>query len=139
MTRCSSLAGVLLLALTGCFSDRPDLDFGDVHGRVTLNGQPLSDATVRFQPESGRASFGQTDANGEYALAFMGEPWGAIVGSHSVAITTENMIEDPVTGQSKFIREYLPPKYHAATTLSAQVEPGENEINFELVDSKKRK
>ncbi|MCC9609274.1 carboxypeptidase-like regulatory domain-containing protein [Blastopirellula sp. JC732] len=128
-----------IVAVVGCYSNKPDLDFGEVQGKVTLNGKPLQNAKVRFQPEVGRPSYGATDADGEYTLYFMGEPWGALVGANSVAITTENMIEDQNTGETKFIREFLPKKYHAETTLTAQVQPGANRFDFDLVDEKKRK
>lgn len=128
-----------MVGLVGCFSNKPDLDFGEVNGKVTLNGEPLSDATVRFQPEFGRPSYGRTNQSGEYTMLYMGEAWGALVGNNSVAITTENQIEDQITGKTSFVREFLPKKYHSETTLSAQVEPGENRFDFALADSKKRK
>ena len=121
-----------LVALTGCFSQRPDLDFGEVQGTVTYEGKPLPNATVKFQPQEGRPSYGKTDESGHYSLLFMGEDWGAIVGDHQVAITTEDRIENPETGESSWQKEILPRKYHAQTELTAAVEPGENEINFDL-------
>ena len=122
----------VLLTLTGCFSQRPDLDFGEVQGTVTYEGQPLPNATVKFQPQEGRPSYGKTDDSGHYSLLFMGEDWGAIVGDHEVAITTEDRIENRETGESSWQKEILPRKYHAQTELTATVEPGENEINFDL-------
>ena len=130
----------LLLALTttlGCFGGRPDLDFGNVSGKVTLQGEPLADATVRFQPTTGRPSYGKTNENGEYSLNFMGKEWGAIVGDHQVAITTEDRIENPETGESRWQSEILPPKYNKQSELTAVVEPGENQIDFTLDEMKK--
>ncbi|EAQ79965.1 hypothetical protein [Blastopirellula marina] len=134
-----AVALICAVTLLGCFSNKPDLEFGEVRGTVTLNGKALPYATVRFQPEIGRPSYGRTDEAGSYTLLFRGEPWGALVGNNTVAITTEDQIEDPTTGKFKFIREYLPKKYHAQTTLNAQVEPGQNRFDFALVDPKKRK
>ncbi|MEW4561232.1 carboxypeptidase-like regulatory domain-containing protein [Bremerella sp. JC770] len=128
---------VVLAAVAGCFSDRPDLDFGDVHGKVMLQGQPLANATVCFQPETGRPSYGRTDETGAYSLQYMGRPWGALVGKHTVSITTENRTENPDTGESHWQPEILPPKYHTQTELSAVVEAGENEIDFTLDEMKK--
>lgn len=136
-TRIVALLG--LISLVGCFSNKPDLNFGEVQGTVTLNGQPLPHATVCFEPEVGRPSYGQTDEAGEYTLLFMGEPWGALVGENRVVITTENLVENKETGESKFIREYLPKKYHSESILTAQVQSGPNRFDFDLVDAKKRK
>jgi hypothetical protein len=68
-----------------------------VSGRVTLNGQPLSGASVSFQPVSPRenerpaasGSAGKTDADGHFTLRLI-EPDrpGALVGKHTVVITT---------------------------------------------------
>ncbi|MBA2118011.1 carboxypeptidase regulatory-like domain-containing protein [Bremerella alba] len=130
----------MLVALTttlGCFGGRPDLEFGNAHGKVILQGAPLADATVRFQPESGRPSYGKTNQQGEYTLNFMGREWGALVGNHQVAITTEDRIENPENGESRWQKEILPPKYNAQTELTAVVDPGENEINFTLDEMKK--
>lgn len=130
----------MLVALTttlGCFGGRPDLDFGNVHGKVILQGKPLADATVCFQPESGRPSYGKTNQAGEYKLNFMGKEWGALVGNHQVAITTEDRIENQETGESRWQPEILPPKYNSQTELTAVVEPGENVIDFTLDEMKK--
>jgi len=135
---CKRVAGlVVLAAIAGCFSDRPDLDFGDVHGKVVLQGEPLANATVCFQPARGRPSYGRTDEAGEYSLQYMGRPWGALVGNHTVSITTEDRTENPETGESHWQPEILPLKYHRQTELSAVVEPGENEIDFTLIEMKK--
>ncbi|PQO27158.1 carboxypeptidase regulatory-like domain-containing protein [Blastopirellula marina] len=134
-----NLLALLCLATTlGCFGSGSDLQFGEVQGKVTLEGKPLPYATVRFQPTNGRPSYGKTDESGEYALKFKGQEVGALVGQHSVAITTEDRIENPETGESRWQKEILPPKYNSETTLSAVVEPGENVFNFDLDERKKK-
>ena len=63
-----------------------------VEGVVTLNGQPLVDATVTFTPTQAASdmnltSFGRTDNEGKYSLETMMEgKRGALVGKHSVRI-----------------------------------------------------
>ena len=61
---CASL--VIALSLTGCGSDGPER--GVVTGKVTLNGDPLPNADVEFQPEEGSPSYGMTDEKGRYDL-----------------------------------------------------------------------
>ena len=63
-------------------------------------------------------------AEGNYEMIYIRDIKGASVGGHVVRITTEN--------HDAGIPEKLPPQYHAETTLKAEVQPGSNEINFEL-------
>lgn len=126
-------------ALIGC-SDKPaGIQFGKVKGVVTLDGEPLPEALVVFQPAEGRPSFGRTDSAGVYSLLYKGKDWGAVIGSHEVKITTENRFENEETGEVRVVKEMLPAVYHRNTTLSAVVEPGDNMIDFALEKSPSRK
>jgi hypothetical protein len=117
-----ALASLICIVLLGCGQgDRPPL--GTVKGVVTLDGKPLADAAVRFLPITPvRASMSMTDSNGRYELIYIRDIMGAAVGEHRVEITTE----------SAGTAEKLPAQYHSKTTLTAKVEPGVNEINFDL-------
>jgi len=114
-----------MLAWTGCGGNRPDL--ATVHGRITLNGQPLPQAQVRFDPvDAVRGSTGGTDQSGQYKLSYLRGDQGAAIGEHRVTIL-------------KFLpdgRQLVPPQYNEQTTLTATVEPGANEINFDLTSSR---
>jgi hypothetical protein len=86
-------AAALVLTLTvGCGSGTK---YAPVSGRVTLNGQPLANATVSFQPiategnleASALGSTGKTNANGEYTLTCADGHTGAWVGKHRVMIS----------------------------------------------------
>jgi hypothetical protein len=68
--------------------------YAPVSGRVMLNGQPLANATVSFQPiAEGKmdapapGATGHTNANGEYSLTSADGRHGAWVGKHLVRIT----------------------------------------------------
>lgn len=75
MHRCaldSALLGVIalsgLVALVGCGSSDP-LGRRAVNGTVTLDGAPLADGTISFQPtEHGATSSGALIAQGQYAI-----------------------------------------------------------------------
>lgn len=129
------LAGLLLpiIAVCGCSSaERPEL--GYVHGRVTLDGNPLPNAIVRFQPiENGRPAIATTDDNGYYVLNYTNDASGAVLGKHIVRISTG--LPDDGDLQSA-VEEKVPRKYNrdAATTPQMQVEivAGNNELNFDL-------
>ena len=84
---------LLLLTAIGCGESRKS---APVTGTVTLNGQPVADVIVRFQPsgsgtteqlEVGMSSFGTTDAAGKFTLRFSdNSESGAMIGDHTVTI-----------------------------------------------------
>jgi hypothetical protein len=104
--------------------DRPDL--APVSGVVTLDGQPLANAIVTFQPDFGGMesgtkignSVGRTDATGRYTLEYSRDARGAALGKHKVEIIDSEGL--------------LPAEYHRLTTLQTEVTAGSNKINFDL-------
>ena len=87
MTRPSCGFVILLVALVGCGSDRPET--APVSGKVTMRGKAIEGATVTFRPagkEGGRPAFATTDAEGFYELSTFGSGDGAIPGEYDVTI-----------------------------------------------------
>ena len=123
------LLGMMVLCTSGCNSGPA---MGQVGGKVTLDGEPLANAFVEFRPREGRPSGATTDASGDYTLQFTAHETGALLGEHTVKITTEGEIEDPETGETTEVPERVPAKYNTETTLTATVSGGKNTINFEL-------
>ncbi len=130
-----SLGPVLLFAAaltmcSGCGGHAKGLpELGQVTGTVTLDGQPLAGARVRFEPQVAAAmSNGLTDASGEYELWYTSDVKGAAVGSHLVRIETPPN-PDPASGAMPVM---LPAKYNTDSTLTADVKAGKNALNFEL-------
>ena len=118
----------MLACLAGCGGPaHPDV--GRVSGVITLDGQPLADATVMFQPTTGRASVATTDSAGKYSLLYLDGVPGALLGTHKVIIRTEIPGED---GQPPVAKEKLPKKYHDTTELTAEVKPGANKFDYDL-------
>lgn len=131
----ASLLAVFAGSSLGCgSSDRPEL--GDVHGTVTMDGAPLANAQVVFSPEGGRPSTGVTDAAGKYTLTYIRDIKGAKVGNHSVRIESVPAApSDPEAATKEApipFKETIPAKYNAKSTLTAEVKPGENTIDFPL-------
>ncbi len=131
---------LLLAALLTAGCGGADEDLASVEGRITLNGEPLADARVEFDPITEEADFGKstgsssmamTDANGRYTLQYTAEHDGALVGKHTVRITTRRMTVDP-DGKENLVPERLPPECHVASTIVKEVEPGSNTINIDL-------
>ncbi|QDS89818.1 hypothetical protein EC9_40190 [Rosistilla ulvae] len=139
--RCFQIQYALLivvssLAVIGCGGsggrDLPKL--GQVTGTVTLDGQPLADAVVSFQSkEAGRVASGGTDTDGNYTIYLLNDIEGAPVGTNQVMIVTAKPGDDSIPGSAK--PETLPAKYNAETELTADVQPGDNEFNFDLTSN----
>ena len=102
-------------------------------GKVTLNGRPLEDATVKFQPTAagGSPSSGKTDADGQYELMSTFDTAGAMPGEHVVSIQTAETYFDE-EGNEREREERVPAKYNRQTELKRVVEPGTNTFNFDL-------
>lgn len=124
----------LLLAVSGCGGDPYGLS--QVTGVVTMDGAPLPSAAVSFRPASGRPAQGITDQDGRYELIYIRDIRGAEQGAYTVSITTyREASPDPVAGKPK--PETIPARYNKQSTLTAEVESGANEINFDLTSSRK--
>jgi hypothetical protein len=130
----SKLAWLLFVACAavGCGTDGPVL--ADVTGTVTLDGKPLQGAVVTFAPEKeGSTSYGMTDAEGNYSLMYSRDKSGAMVGKHNVSVETERLTaEDMAEGVP--VPEFVPvpEKYKQPGALTANVEGGDNDIDFDL-------
>jgi len=119
-----------------------------VSGKVTLDGKPLPNAKVVFQPiptsgvQAGPASAGETNEQGEYTLKLLraGTP-GAVVGEHRVSITApQGPAPDPAEDNPKPRKDLVPEQYNAQTELKCAVPPGgKTDANFELSSKPKVK
>ena len=127
---------VLLLCFCGCPGSSGNV--GWVDGVVTLDGDPVGGATVRFYPESGgRGSSGKTDKNGYYELRYTRSEMGAVIGNHKETVSQEaGLTGDYGKKEEKeeVERTPVPRKYsdRKKTELSETVESGSNTINLEL-------
>lgn len=99
-----------------------------VHGRVTLDGQPLPDTSVVFQVSGKSPSGGRTDENGDYELIYKRGVKGAIIGMNRVTI-----LEDT---QKTHGPQRVPARYNEKSELKVEVKPDDNEINFPLTAAK---
>lgn len=87
---------VCLMGLIGCDSvETPKLpETVPFNGKVTLDGQPLTDAMVKFTPATpagGAEALGRTDSTGAYELKVVvgsASQAGAVPGDYKVHITT---------------------------------------------------
>jgi hypothetical protein len=110
---------LLLFALAGCRDGGRQV--APVHGRITLDGRPLANADVQFQPDGSlRASSGRTDADGHYELMYKrGQP-GAIVGPHTVRIwVSAEVVRNP---------PIIAARFDTKSELRREVQAGEDNV-----------
>lgn len=121
---------LLTLLLVGCNSGPP---LGEVTGKVTIDGEPVANAMVTFQPIGiGRPSSGETNEKGEYTLNYTADLTGALVGKHKVSISTEKVYEAILDeSERKTIPEKFPPSFNTDTELEVEVKPGSQVFNFD--------
>ncbi len=134
------LLGVAVLCGAGCGGD--SYTVVPVSGKVTLDGQPLADADVTFQPKAttnlnpGPGSYGKTNARGEYTLTVVGQSrGGAVVGTHSVSISAAaGPRPDPSDDRPHTVKNKVPEKYNDPVTgLTCDVpRGGTSKADFEL-------
>jgi hypothetical protein len=129
--------GALLAGGLGCGSSE---NYAPVSGRVTVNGAPLANADVSFQPmgdadhpNPGRASYGKTDAGGSFTLRVVGlDEKAAAVGKHRVVIWLYRG-ERSVEESASTIQNVLPERYNLQSELTFEVpEAGADAANFDL-------
>jgi hypothetical protein len=108
--------GLILVLALGCGSSAR---YVPVSGKVTLNGQPLANAIVSFEPigspdesmnNPALASSGKTNANGEYTLQTTKGANGAWVGKHRVKFSVVGPDTDERPSRSRQ-RITLPGRY----------------------------
>lgn len=130
-------------ALTICLSlgcsggEGPRL--GAVTGKITMNGDPVPGLNVTFIPVGkGSPSYGGTDEKGVYRLMFNQQRNGAQLGKHNVVIENREPETDDSGNQIlSGVVVAIPQKYSQPGTLSTEVRPGQNEVNFALDASDK--
>jgi hypothetical protein len=135
-----------LIAIVGCGRGLPET--APVHGRVTVDGQPVSEGMMTFHPPAGRPATGVIKPDGTFELSTFEPADGALLGSHRVTIDATKTIaatagaksweEELAMGGIPSTDEktvWLVPAEFAelqTTNLTAEVRAGENEINFDV-------
>jgi hypothetical protein len=126
---------VLLPLVTGISGCGNSYQLADVSGRVTMDGEPLANATVSFVHSEGPSSFGRTDADGRYTLETVADgEGGALVGTHVVRINVSDggdaESDELVTPPEAAL---IPAHYNTESDLTFDVSSGgSNEANFGL-------
>jgi len=135
------VACAVIVFSLGCGGGNPNV--APVTGTVTLDGQPLADATVLFNPmgEEGSFSSGGTDANGKYELTYSADQKGAWIGQHTVIISKveeepggegdeEEQQEEEEEEEEEVTSEPTP--FNGTSKVLAEVKAGDNTLDFAL-------
>lgn len=129
LDRMCLLGALAISTCLGCGGgDHPPL--GKVTGKVTMGGEPLAGLIVVFKPQSGRASTGTTDAEGNYVLEYAYRVRGAKVGPGTV------MLEWPLGAKDT---KPLATKYTTQSELKLEVKAGSNTFDIPLEGDPKKK
>lgn len=121
----------LLACCSGCGEAAPPE--GQVFGKVTFRGQPVTEGTISFQSPSGYGGEDELDPDGSYRL-----PSGVAVGEYQVAVVPPQVMDssDPHTPPVRVFKKMdnIPKKYHliATSQLTASVKEGDNSLDFDL-------
>jgi hypothetical protein len=124
--------GLLCASILVCGCNKENAPgLGRVSGTVTMDGSPVADAAILFEPQGGTAgtSLGQTDASGKYELFYSRTHKGAVTGEHVVRINTYRETDDD---KPQIRKETIPTKYNSKSELKVTVTRGSNTHNFEL-------
>lgn len=121
-----SLSILFAASLIGC----GDMKVAPVSGTVTLDGVPLSRASITFEPKAGgRPSVGVTNEQGKYVLEYSMDQVGAEVGTCAVRVTTAARADD---AGNPAVKERVPAKYFSDAKIEVQVEKKSNTIDIAL-------
>jgi len=130
---------LVVMCLAGCSDGYGELGLVDVTGKVTLDGQPLAGALVRFEVSSGGAGAeGKTDAEGKYRLMYDSKHPGCPPGPKMVRITLANVDVEGADPDAAPVEEgavqpeSLPAIYNRRSNLKADVSPSNREFSFDL-------
>jgi len=128
----AAAAVLLAAALAGCSSGPAT---GEVFGKVTFKGQPVTEGTITFlNPNEGGAAEAEIGKDGSYTVSGK-----VVVGEYLVVITPPVHIVDTDPGKSppapvEKPAPNIPQKYRqqGTTPFKETIKPGKNELNFDM-------
>jgi len=120
-----------------------------IHGKVTVNDAPLKDGTIIFAPTDGNTgpSTGGKIIDGEYRIQ---SKEGPVLGPHRIEVTARKPKDGSVPSspdpQAPFslnakttpLIQFIPEQYNKKSTLTHNVQSGENTYDIQIVISEKR-
>ncbi len=142
---CTALLAVAGLSLPGCGGAQATIDRQPVSGKITLDGTPLDQGAIRFEPFADtkpRTTAGSPIQNGNYDIPKAG---GLPPGKYMVSITSSEagppLPTDPAeamnaAGKMQPKPERIPARYNQNTELVVEIKSGSNQHDFPLTSKK---
>jgi hypothetical protein len=126
------IVSALAVALVGCVQKPTGPQRAAVHGKVTLDGKPITAGQISLVPITPGAgpAWGTVVKDGQYASTAT----GPVVGKSKVEIRASgNRAATSESGdwKSNYV-ELIPARYNAQSTLEVDVRPGDNTFDFQL-------
>jgi hypothetical protein len=128
------LAGAVAVAigLSGCSGGGPT---ASVKGKVTADGQPVTEGTVTLTPASGNEalpSMGAVNADGSFEMAIPGGARGAAVGKNQVTYSPPPPVGE-WSGEGADNRQRSKFEGYRPKEAEIEVKSGGNDVTIELV------
>ncbi|MBA2116512.1 carboxypeptidase regulatory-like domain-containing protein [Bremerella alba] len=127
------------ITLLGCESAVDTDGRQALSGNVSLNGAPIQDGSIRFEPVAGKTASGSTITDGQYTIP---AAKGLKPGKYRVFInavepeTEERSVDDLMNNPGPARKELIPAKYNTKSDVTVEItEAGPNEFDFPI-DSK---
>ena len=125
------------VALAGCQSEPDTGGRKAIVGEVTLNGAPIKEGSIRFEPKAGQTASGASIVDGKYEIS---ASKGLLPGTYRVFINAlepesqTRSADDLMNNPGPPRKELIPAKYNAKSTVTIDVtESGENRFDFPIV------
>jgi hypothetical protein len=123
------LVCIVVLSLSGC-SNHGSPKLVPIQGSVTLDGVPLTDASVNFVSQANNASLGGANIkDGAFQVRLP-------AGAYKVQILASRPVPGssvPDMGGAPVLQSIIPARYNSATSLTADVADGHAPLSFSLM------
>ncbi|SFH69501.1 hypothetical protein [Planctomicrobium piriforme] len=130
---------LLGLAVTWGCGSKESIPRSAVSGQVTFEGQPLEAGVILFVPGTGvkGAPVHLSIQAGKYDSASdPADRRGVVTGNNQIQILamkkTGKKIKNPDNRMEEEVLQYIPARYNIQTELSQVIQPGKQELNFDL-------
>jgi hypothetical protein len=120
--------------LAGCGPGGPPI--GQVEGRVTFKGKPVTEGTVSFANDAGHGGEAPLDKDGRYVVK--NRQGGLPVGDYVVTVTPATYLDSSDPKTPPVVEEKaapnIPERYRrvGGSPLRGSVKPGKNELDFDM-------
>jgi hypothetical protein len=127
---------MMFLLLAGCGGGGGKR--GAIHGKVTLDGKPLTNGSILFTPIKGSrgTTAGGPIENGQYELP---ASVGPAIGWNRIEIRasrkTGNRVPKPFSPPGQMVEEVaeaVSPKFNSESTLEVEIKSGDNTADFQV-------